>query len=116
MDSEITVRHLLDLCRKNDRTGLWQYSGFLTPAEQEEFHARKSAHRKTEYLGGRFAAKEAIFKATGDQMFLSYSVLTEVSGKPYVKDHPELDVSISHDGGFAIAAVLCLKSQKGMAQ
>ncbi|MBR3203274.1 MAG: 4'-phosphopantetheinyl transferase superfamily protein [Solobacterium sp.] len=88
----------------------------LTPAEQEEFHARKSAHRKTEYLGGRFAAKEAIFKATGDQMFLSYSILTEVSGKPYVKDHPELDVSISHDGGFAIAAVLCLKPQKGLAK
>lgn len=78
----------------------------LTPAEQEEFHGRKSPHRRVEYLGGRFAAKEAIFKATGDQSFLSYSILTEPSGKPYIKDHPELEVSIAHDGGFAIAFVL----------
>ena len=36
MDNDATLRHLLDLCRKNRKTGLWQYSAFLTPAEQDD--------------------------------------------------------------------------------
>ena len=35
-ENEATLRHLLDLCRRSERTGSWQYSGFLTPAEQDE--------------------------------------------------------------------------------
>ena len=35
MDTRMqTVRHLLDLCRRSERTCSWVYSGFLTPAEQ----------------------------------------------------------------------------------
>ena len=34
--NEILTGHLLDLCRKSDRTGTWQYSAFLSPAEQED--------------------------------------------------------------------------------
>ena len=30
-------RHLLDLCRRSERTAFWVYSGFLSPAEQEDF-------------------------------------------------------------------------------
>lgn len=85
----------------------------LTEEEQKECEQRRSPHRRREYIGGRFAAKEAIFKATGDQDALSCSVLTESSGKPYIKNHPELSVSISHDGGYAIAAVVC-SEQGGM--
>ena len=34
--NDVTVRHLLDLCRRSGKTGTWQYSAFLSPAEQEE--------------------------------------------------------------------------------
>ena len=34
--SDVTLRHLLDLCRRNRKTGLWQYSAFLSPADQDE--------------------------------------------------------------------------------
>ena len=78
----------------------------LTPEEQAELADRKTASRRIEYIGGRFAAKEAIFKASGFQDVLSLSVLTGESGKPYVKDHPEIDVSISHDGSYAVAAAI----------
>ena len=34
--SDLTLRHLLDLCRRSEKTGSWQYSAFLSPAEQED--------------------------------------------------------------------------------
>ena len=81
----------------------------LTALEQEEFESKKTDAAKIQYLGGRFAAKEAIFKATQDKEYLSYSVLNDQKGKPYVNNHPELELSISHDGDYAVA--ICLKRQ-----
>lgn len=77
----------------------------LTPDEQQELSSRHNEYAKKEYIAGRFAAKEAIFKATQDQTYLNYSCLNEKSGKPYIKDHPEIEISISHDGGIATAIV-----------
>ncbi len=80
-------------------------SRILTPEEREELVTRGSQSRRIEYIGGRFAAKEALFKATGETACLTWPVLNDPEGKPYVKGHPEIAVSISHDGGLAIAAV-----------
>ncbi|MBR3357082.1 MAG: holo-ACP synthase [Solobacterium sp.] len=77
----------------------------LTDMEQKEYYARTSEKRRIEYIGGRFAAKEAIFKATQDRRYLRYSILNGENGAPYVLDHPEIAVSITHDGGFAAAVV-----------
>jgi len=78
----------------------------LTEEEISQYRMRKNDSRRREFLGGRFACKEAIFKATGDKEYLSYSILNDESGKPYVLDHPEMEVSISHDAGIAIAVIL----------
>lgn len=78
----------------------------LNEDERRELSAYTAPQRQKEYIAGRFAAKEAIFKATQDRDYLKYSILHEPSGKPYVKDHPEISVSISHDGGIAAAIVL----------
>ena len=78
----------------------------LSSEEKKEFESRQNERRKTEYLGGRFAAKEAIFKATGDRNYLKYSILNDENGKPYVLDHPEISVSISHDQDYAMAFVM----------
>lgn len=94
---------ITDLSRIHDDTAFIQR--VLTIEEQNELELRKSAVRRAEYIGGRFAAKEALFKATGARDYLSYSVLNDENGKPYFKDHPELSVSISHDGGMAVAVV-----------
>lgn len=80
----------------------------LTEDEQKEYRAGKTERRKTEYLGGRFAAKEAIFKATQDPDYLNYSILNDEKGRPYVKDHPEIQISLSHDRDYAVAFVLIL--------
>ncbi len=78
----------------------------LSSEEKKEFESRQNERRKTEYLGGRFAAKEAIFKATGDRNYLKYSILNDEYGKPYVLNHPEISVSISHEQDYAVAFVM----------
>ena len=77
----------------------------LTPEEQSELSSRHTDASRKEYLAGRFAVKEAIFKATQDKDYLKYACLNQADGRPYIKDHPEMDVSITHDGGIAAAII-----------
>lgn len=77
----------------------------LTEEEKKEYDALKSEKRKKEYVAGRFASKEAVYKVTQDPAYLHYSILHDEKGRPYVKDHPELEISIAHDGGMAAAVV-----------
>ncbi|MCH4207791.1 MAG: holo-ACP synthase [Solobacterium sp.] len=81
----------------------------LTPEEQAEYAGKQYDNARREYLAGRFAAKEAIFKAAQDPHYLEYAVLNEPSGRPYVKDHPELQLSITHDGDYAAAIAIIEK-------
>jgi len=72
--------------------------------------------KKPESIAGIFAVKEAFSKALGcgigkEFSFRDISVLKDEKGKPYIKLNSPLpvsncDISISHDGGFAIAAVI----------
>jgi len=73
----------------------------LTDAERLEY---EQTILKTEYLAGRWAAKEAIFKTIGKTEKLS--ILNEVSGKPYVLNHSELSISISHEKEYCMAVAL----------
>lgn len=88
-------------------------------------------------LAARFAAKEATAKALGVGMRLlspigigwrDVEVLNQLSGKPYVTLHgrarelaeaqglTEWALSLSHDGGLAIAFVVALGAQSGESQ
>lgn len=71
-----------------------------------------SDKRQTEFLAGRFAAKEAIAKATGIGLGTEESIkLTDITilpgenGAPLVEG-ANVHVSISHDGDYAIAVAL----------
>ena len=65
--------------------------------------------RKREYLGGRFAAKEAYLKANGlglgGMRFNEIEVLNSKSGAPYLND-PKAKISISHEKDYVIAFVV----------
>lgn len=84
----------------------------LTEEELQEYSQFKTDKRRKEYIAGRFAAKEAIFKATSDKQYLHYSILHNSDGSPYILHHSELEVSISHDGNMAIAMVMKTSSSK----
>jgi len=78
----------------------------------KEITESKDKTNKSQYFSGRFAAKEAIKKAlsssydkTTDSSFKSIEVLNSSSGKPYVisKSNHDINISISHDGNYAVA-------------
>ncbi len=76
----------------------------------------KSLNQFNQYLAGRFAGKEAFFKAlgTGIQSFQDISILNSEDGKPQLWFHKDFGnfnfahISISHDK-FALASVILEK-------
>ena len=65
MAGDVTLRHLLDLCRRSGRTGSWQYSAFLSPAEQEDFLRSPEAAEYPFFLTGGYEAAERKILAAG---------------------------------------------------
>ena len=65
--NDVTLRHLLDLCRRSEKTGIWQYSAFLSPAEQEDlFRSGEAAGFAFQLTGGYENAERKIL-ATGNE-------------------------------------------------
>lgn len=65
--------------------------------------------KRVESLAGLFAAKEAYFKAigTGIQMPINQVEISHnENGKPFLVGIENSDLSISHDGDYAIATVI----------
>jgi len=79
----------------------------------KEVSSSKHKYNQSQYFSGRFAAKEAIKKALSSYSdnsmptFKSLEILNNANGKPYVsiksKKQPNIDISIAHDGNYAIA-------------
>lgn len=80
----------------------------LTENEMAEF---ASSPKPSEYLGARFALKEAFMKAMGkgiDQIgFRRIEIGKEEGGAPYiVYEGRRYECSLSHDGDYAFAVAL----------
>lgn len=59
-----TNRHLLDLCVRSERAGIWSYSGFLSLAEQDDFtRSPESACYEYSFYGGYEAAERKLLVA-----------------------------------------------------
>ncbi|MFC3209473.1 holo-ACP synthase [Planomicrobium okeanokoites] len=84
----------------------------LTDNELVEYELL-SVNRKTEFLAGRFAAKEAFGKAKGTGIgkncsFKDIEIRKDLNGKPsvYFKDQEEGLISITHTKEYAAAQIL----------
>lgn len=76
----------------------------------EELAIYQQRSNKVEFIAGRFAAKEAFFKALkkgiGHIPFTAVSIIYDSHGAPIlIHDNNRYEVSISHDGDYAIAIV-----------
>ena len=96
--------------RAVERWGDGFLSHVFTPAEIE--HARKYKFPFPHYAG-RFAAKEAIFKAMGmaDLSWHDVTILNDADGKPFCQDNNKkfkhrLLISISHCKDYAVASAI----------
>ncbi len=90
----------------------------LSADEKLVFNNIAAENMKLAYLGSRFAAKEAIFKAIsqgpGKTNYVDFSVLNHENGSPYIKtdffkDKETLHISITHTDLHAIAYVMIEK-------
>lgn len=81
----------------------------LTNKEKEIFKQISNSKVKSNFLAGRFAAKEAYAKAKklgiGKIDFLDVEVLRDEHKAPIISDN-NADVSISHDGDYVTAIVI----------
>ena len=82
----------------------------LCGLEKELYDSITNEQTKLEFIGGRFAAKEAIFKAIskghGKTNYKDFSVLKDENGKPYVKTNyfnegEVIHISITHTKHYA---------------
>ena len=67
MTNDAMLRHLLDLCRKSERTGEWQYSAFLSPAEQDDLLSCADAAGYSFFLTGGYEGAERKILAAGNE-------------------------------------------------
>lgn len=91
------------------------YVKILTTNEQQYFHTLLK-QRQIEWLAGRFAAKEAVFKAVSKQyphiLISQIEVLSDADHRPYVRfPDCEVHVSISHEKQYAIAYAMAYKKE-----
>jgi len=89
--------------------------GFLKHIFNDEEIAYAQGRKfPTQHYAARFAAKEAVYKAFGDNITLSWkdmTILNDKNGKPYckLKDKTfknKILISISHTKNYAIANAL----------
>lgn len=96
---------IVDLNRLNDNLA----SKILTVKELDIYINKKSIKQKREFLGGRFAGKEAFFKAVGIEnglnSFSNIEILNDSKGKPYL-NYPNSFISIAHENDYVIAYVI----------
>ena len=58
--------------------------------------------RKKEFLAGRFAIKEALFKAGIKDSFSSLNIKYNEDNSIYLENYPNVKISISHEREYAI--------------
>lgn len=104
----------LDRIRKSLEQGEQLIQRILTDKEKEAFYELNSQKRKIEYLAGRFAAKEAFAKATGDGIgklsFKDIEILKNEKGAPTITalgyEHYKIFISITHTSDYAAVQVV----------
>lgn len=114
---------VLNTARLEDLRGKYDDPFFRRTFTEKEYEAGIDRDDPILYFSGRFAAKEAVFKAlnivSSAFRFGDIETLNDDTGKPFVVLHgyvneycsemgiKRMHISLSNDGGYAIAFVVC---------
>lgn len=82
---------------------------FLHKKEIEHMNGLIDVDRKMEFAAGRWAAKEAMFKALNFKESFHSILIESKNAQPKIVEPETLknfEISISHDGNFAIAVAI----------
>lgn len=94
---------------KNSRVKEQLAKRVLTAAEYE-IYVSKNNGLKNEYLASRFAAKEAIVKATNKLYSVNnIEILNDGDGKPYCSNIEGIELSLSHEDDYSVAFAIYVK-------
>jgi len=74
--------------------------------EEKELFFNMSQIRKREFLAGRFAIKEALFKAGIHESFSILNVKYDENNSIYLENYPNVKISISHEKEYAVGFAL----------
>mgnify|MGYP001209095584 CR=1 FL=1 len=109
---------LVDLNRIKELVDERFIDRILSEEEKKLYQNIHAENTKLSFLGGRFAAKEALFKAIskghGKTYYKDFSILNHEHGSPYVvtdyfKNQEIIHVTITHTDAHAIAYVMIEK-------
>ena len=77
----------------------------FTENEIKDIEKYSNFKRKIEKIAGKFAAKEAIFKASKKSFsFKDIEIISDISGAPFcIVKNFHIDISISHDTDYVVA-------------
>jgi holo-[acyl-carrier protein] synthase len=109
---------LVDLSRIKELASDRFIDRILSPSEKKLYANIAAPNTKLSFLGGRFAAKEALFKAIrsghGKTYYKEFSVLNREDGSPYVEteyftDGEIIHLTITHTELHAICFVIIEK-------
>jgi holo-[acyl-carrier protein] synthase len=115
-----TGTDITEVRRLREAIEKWGYVFLNRVFTKEELQNAKSRSSLYQHLAGRFAAKEAVFKALGDTglNWQEVEILNDKEGKPYckiLKDKAKdkvVHISISHVKSYATAtAIITQKSR-----
>ena len=71
-ETDHILRHLTDLCLRADRVNAWQYSAFLSPAEQDDFFRSPLSREFSFRFDGGYETAERRILVTGREDLFGY--------------------------------------------
>jgi len=112
MKSKSKINNKIEVKTGCDIVKIDRFRNIKSNVLKKIFHKSELKNPKPETLAGIFAAKESCKKVFNDLNWLDVEVRKKRNGKPeiilYKSNIKNSDVSISHDGNYAIANVVFL--------
>lgn len=107
------IQNIADINSQLNEKGDEYASSVLTDVEYSIFKKFKIKKRKMEWLSGRIASKKAfanyIESLNNSNLTSNISILNNQNRSPYIVNHPELHLSLSHSHEYAVAVIAPFK-------